>query len=102
MRALTRSAVLGQLGIAAAFEMHKAVVMSGLRAALTQMPTFRATINAVRKGHQFTDDLGRDIRTLWGFGTESAAGMRGSMRYRTLPMIVGYSASRTSAIRRRT
>jgi hypothetical protein len=73
-RALTRSAVLGQLGVAAAFEMHKAIVMSGLRAMLQQMPTFRATINAVRKGGAFTDELGRDIQTLWGFGTESAAG----------------------------
>jgi len=72
-RALTRSMVLGQLGIAAAFEMHKAIVLAGLRAALTQMPTLLSVIRAVRAGHQFDSALAHDIRTLWGFGSESAA-----------------------------
>lgn len=74
LRGFTRTATLGQLGIAASTELHKGIVMSGLRAALTQLPTFRAAINAVRKGARFTDDLGRDIQHAWGFGTEMAAG----------------------------
>jgi hypothetical protein len=73
LRAFTRSAVLGQLGIAAAFELHKGIVLAGVTSALKQMPTLAAAVRSVRKGAKFSDDLGRDINTMWGFGTESAS-----------------------------
>jgi hypothetical protein len=73
LRAYTRSAVLGQLGIAAAFELKNTFAIAGMNAMLTQMPTFRKTLAAFKNGYGASDELGRTIRDVWGFGTEHAA-----------------------------
>jgi hypothetical protein len=73
MHAYTRSAVLGQLGIAAFFEVKNMVALAGVKAALTQMKTFGDTIRALKAGHRPSSELSRDIREMWAFGTEQAS-----------------------------
>ena len=70
LRGYSRALSLGQLGIAAAFEMHQAVVYMGLGAALKQMPSFRQFFSAIKNGHIPNSQLARDIEHMVGFGTE--------------------------------
>lgn len=74
MRGYTRSLMLGQLGLTAAFEMSQAVGYMGLRAALQQMPSFRQFLHAVRRGHIPDKQLARDIEHMVGFGREMDMG----------------------------
>lgn len=71
-RALTRSASLGQLGVVAMFEMHKAVSLMGLSAVWQSLPAFRHIITALRQGYAPSDRLARDIMEMSGFGSELA------------------------------
>lgn len=72
-RAYARSAVLGQLGIAAAFEVANAVGLAGMRAFFQQMPTVRGVIQAARSGRIANTEFATDIEVMWGFGREKAA-----------------------------
>ncbi len=73
VRGLTRSITLGQLGITAAFEMHKAMAMFGVRAMLQGMPSFAGFLRALRKGYIPEKGLAEDIMMMTGFGNEMAA-----------------------------
>jgi hypothetical protein len=73
IRSYTRAAVLGQLGIAAAFELKNALGLATGRAMYQQMPTFRQFIQAARSGHVADDKLGEGVESFLGFGREAAA-----------------------------
>lgn len=73
MQAYGRSALLGQLGIAAAGELKNSIAIAGLRAALDQLPTFRATIAAMKRGYVASDKLAQSIHEFWGFASEYAS-----------------------------
>jgi hypothetical protein len=70
LQAYSRSALLGQLGVAAAGELKHAMAIAGVRAALDQLPTFRATIRAMKQGFQASDGLAKSIHELWAFASE--------------------------------
>jgi hypothetical protein len=70
LQAYSRSALLGQLGVAAAGELKHATAIAGVRAALDQLPTFRATIRAMKQGFQASDALAKSIHELWAFASE--------------------------------
>lgn len=72
-RGYTRSVMLPQLGIAAAFEMNKAVALLGARSLLTQLPSFRGFLTAVRQGYIPDEGLARDVMAVTGFGQEMAS-----------------------------
>lgn len=72
LRAYTRSVMLPQLGIAAFFEMNKAVAMFGFRNMLSQMPSLRGFITALRQGHLPDTGLAQQVRLMSGFGSELA------------------------------
>jgi hypothetical protein len=71
-RAYTRAVMLPQLGIAAAFEMSKAVAMMGFKS-LQQLPSLRSLLIAMRQGYIPDEGLARDIMTITGFGQEKVA-----------------------------
>jgi hypothetical protein len=73
LRGYTRSVMLGQLGLTAAFEMSRAVSLMGFRAVWQSMPTFRGFITALRQGHLPEAGLAEDIIHMTGFGTEMAS-----------------------------
>lgn len=72
-RAYTRSVFLGQLGVAAAFEMKNAIGLAGVRAFYQQMPSFKGFIDAARSGTLASKDFAADIEHMTGFGLERAA-----------------------------
>lgn len=72
-RGYTRAVMLPQLGIAAAFEMSKAIAMMGFRSMFVHMPSLRGFFTALRKGHIPDAGLARDIQLMTGFGYEKAA-----------------------------
>lgn len=72
-RGYTRAVMLPQLGIAAAFEMSKAIAMFGFRSMLHHMPSLRGFMTALRKGYIPDVGLARDIQLMTGFGYEKAA-----------------------------
>lgn len=72
MRAYSRSVFLGQLGVAAAFELKNAMAMSAYHGALSQMPTFSRVIDMLRKGIPVDDELAKGIQHIAGFGNEMA------------------------------
>lgn len=69
-RGYTRAVMLGQLGIAATFEMANAVARLGLGAMLKQMPSLRSILTAFRNGYLPDQGLARDIMLWHGFGYE--------------------------------
>jgi hypothetical protein len=71
-RGYTRAVMLPQLGIAAAFEVFKAVATFGFRSMLRQMPSLRGFATAIRKGYIPDAGLARDIQLMTGFGFEKA------------------------------
>ncbi|MDP1870313.1 MAG: hypothetical protein Q8K61_01685 [Gallionella sp.] len=73
IRAWTRSVMLGELGIAAAFELKNAMAMSAYHGAVSQMPSFGKLIAMMRKGIPVDDQLAKDIQHMAGFGNEFAA-----------------------------
>ena len=72
-RGYTRAVMLPQLGIAAAFEMNKAIALMGFKSLVQQVPSFRSLLTAVRKGYIPDEGLARDIMAISGFGQEKAA-----------------------------
>lgn len=72
-RAYTRSAFLGQLGIAAAFELKNAIGLATVRAFHQQMPAFRELLGSMRSGRIPNEALAQDIEHMAGFGLERAA-----------------------------
>lgn len=73
MRAVTRSTMLGQLGLMASLEMKNAIALSSMRAMRLHMPTFSGIIRSFRAGHQPSLGLVRDIEMMTGFGREHVA-----------------------------
>lgn len=73
VRGYTRSVMLGQLGVAAAFEMKQAIALMGMRAFIQQMPTFRGFLTAIRQGHLPDEGLSKQVRLMTGWGNEMAA-----------------------------
>lgn len=73
IRAWTRSTMLGELGIASAFELKNAMAMSAYHGAWSQMPSFGKIISMMRKGIPVDDQLAKDIQHIAGFGNEFAA-----------------------------
>ncbi|QSI31479.1 hypothetical protein GNX71_18600 [Variovorax sp. RKNM96] len=73
VRGYTRAVMLGQLGIAAAFEMKQAVATLGFKTFLKQMPAFSGMFTAMRNGYIPDSTLARDIEHIAGFGTEMAS-----------------------------
>jgi hypothetical protein len=69
-RAVTRSTMLGQLGLMASLEMKNAIALSSMRAMRLHMPTFMSILRSFRSGHQPTLGLARDIEMITGFGRE--------------------------------
>ncbi|AOK51698.1 hypothetical protein WT74_02530 [Burkholderia stagnalis] len=72
-RGITRSAMLGQLGIQATIEMGNALALTSMRAFRLHMPTFAGIIRSFRAGHQPTLGLARDVEMITGFGREHVA-----------------------------
>ena len=72
-RGYTRGVMLPQLGIAAAFEMSKAVSMFGFRTMMKQMPSLRGFVTAIRKGYIPDEGLARQIQVITGFGNEKVS-----------------------------
>jgi hypothetical protein len=73
-RAVTRSTMLGQLGLMAALEMKNAIALSSVRAMRLHMPTFMGILRSFRGGHEPTLGLAKDIEMITGFGREHVAG----------------------------
>lgn len=73
MRAVTRSTMLGQLGLMASLEMKNAIALSSMRAMRLHMPTFMGILRSFRAGHQPSLGLVRDIEMITGFGREHVA-----------------------------
>lgn len=73
-RAYARSAFLGQLGVAAGFEMKNAIALGTTRAFWQQMPAFREFLTALRTGRLANKELAQDIEAMSGFGLEKVAG----------------------------
>jgi hypothetical protein len=73
VRAYSRSTFLGQLGIAAAFELKNAMALATMRSAMMHMPSFSETIHAFKTGRIANEELARDIEQIAGFGLEQAA-----------------------------
>lgn len=73
VRGYTRSVMLGQLGLTAAFEMKQAIGMMGIRAFMTQLPSFGGFIKALRQGYLPDPGLARDVMVIGGWGNEKAA-----------------------------
>jgi len=72
MRAYTRSVMLGQLGIAAGFEIKNAMALSAFHGTWSQIPSLRNIITMMRNGVAPADQLGVDIQHMLGFGNEYA------------------------------
>lgn len=72
-RGYTRSVMLGQLGITAAFELKQAVGLMGTRALFSQVPTFASFIKALRLGYFPDAGLARDVMIMGGWGQEKAS-----------------------------
>lgn len=72
-RAYTRSAMLGQLGIAAATEMSNAIGLGTFQAFMQQSPAFAHLIRSFRTGRIAKPELARDIEAMVGSGHELAA-----------------------------
>jgi hypothetical protein len=70
LQAYSRSALLGQLGIAAAGELKNSAALAGWTSALAQLPTLGATIRAMKRGYQASDKLAKSIHELWAFASE--------------------------------
>jgi hypothetical protein len=70
MRAWTRSAMLGQLGIPAALEMKNAIGLTSMRAFTQHMPTFSKIIRSMQAGHAAPEGLEAAIHHLTGHGLE--------------------------------
>jgi hypothetical protein len=70
MRAWTRSAMLGQLGIPAALEMKNAIGLTSMRAFTQHMPTFGKIIRSMQAGHPPPEGLEAAIHHLTGHGLE--------------------------------
>lgn len=73
LRGYSRAMNLGQLGVAAFFEMKQAIGLMGFRAFWQQLPTFRQMVTAMRNGNLPDSVLARDLEHLVGFGTEMAS-----------------------------
>lgn len=71
-RAYTRSITLGQLGLTAAFEMKQAIGVMGMRAFITQLPTFRGFLTGLRQGFVPDPGLARQVLQISGHGSEMA------------------------------
>lgn len=72
LRAWSRSAFLGQLGVAAAFEMVNAVALTSVRAFFQHSAGFRGVIQALRTGKVPDRQLSQQIEAWTGFGQEAA------------------------------
>ncbi|MFN3914733.1 MAG: hypothetical protein ACK4K3_07420 [Aquabacterium sp.] len=72
-RGYTRSVMLGQLGLTAAFELKQAIGVMGMRAFMKQLPSFGAWIRAIRDGYIPEPGLARQIVQISGHGSEMAA-----------------------------
>jgi len=73
-RAVTRSSMLGQLGLMSALEMKNALALSSFRAMRLHMPTLFGILRSFRAGHKPSQALARDIEMIVGFGREHVAG----------------------------
>lgn len=73
MRGYTRGVMLPQLGIAAAFEMNKAISMLGFKSLVQQLPSLRSLLVGMRQGFVPDKGLAKDIMMITGFGQEKAA-----------------------------
>ena len=74
MRAVTRSTMLGQLGLPALFEAKNAIANTSLRAFALHSPEFTGILNSLRAGHTPTNQLVQDIQQFIGLGLETKAG----------------------------
>lgn len=72
-RGYTRSVMLGQLGLTAAFEMKQAIGIMGMRAFMTQLPTFAGLLRGIRQGYIPEPGLARDVMAIGGWGQEMAS-----------------------------
>lgn len=72
-RAYTRSAFLGQLGVASAFEMKNAIAMTSARVFWQHSGGFRGFISALRSGRVAGPELAKSIEAMTGAGLERAA-----------------------------
>lgn len=72
-RGYTRSVTLGQLGLTAAFEMKQAIGIMGMRAFITQLPSFRGFLQALRQGFIPDPGLARQVLSISGHGAEMAS-----------------------------
>ena len=72
-RGYSRSVMLGQLGLTAAFEMKQAIAIMGMRSFITQMPSFSGFLTAIRRGYIPDAGLSRDIMLMTGWGNEMQA-----------------------------
>lgn len=73
LRAWARASFLGQLGVAAAFEMVNAMALTSIRAFFQHSGGFRGLIQAVRTGKIADKQLAQQIEAWTGFGQEAAA-----------------------------
>lgn len=73
LRGYTRSVMLGQLGLTAAFEMNRAIGMMGFKAVWQSVPSFRSFITALRQGYIPDPGLADDVMAMTGFGNEMAS-----------------------------
>lgn len=71
VRAYSRSAYLGQLGIPAMGELKQAVAMTSLRALHLQGGSFAGLIRSLRSGRIPNQKLAREIEQFWAFGLEA-------------------------------
>lgn len=72
LRAYGRSAFLGQLGFAAAFELKQAAALMGVKAMLQHMPSFGQFLHALRTGHIPDNNFARDVEIFVGMGHETS------------------------------
>jgi hypothetical protein len=73
LRGYTRSVMLGQLGLTAAFEMNRAVAIMGFKAVWQSLPSFRGFFVALRQGYIPEPGLAEDVLHMTGFGNEMAS-----------------------------
>jgi hypothetical protein len=70
LRTYGRAAFLGQLGLPALVEAHKALALTSFEVMRKQLPALMSIIRAVRAGAVPDNELSKAIRVQWGHGTE--------------------------------
>ncbi len=97
VRAYTRSTMLGQLGVTAAFEMKQAIALSSFRAVWGHSPSFRGLITSLRNGYQPDSTLSRNILAFAGFGHEGNMAYARAVEVHDFGMEQGLQVAETAA-----